>query len=49
MIVLVPVLAFATSTITAVFGLGGGIILIALMRELLPAPVVIPEIGRAHV
>ena len=48
MIVLVPVLAFATSTITAVFGLGGGIILIALMRELLPAPIVIPVHGIAQ-
>jgi uncharacterized protein len=48
MIVLVPILALVTSTITAVFGLGGGIILIALMRELLPAPVVIPVHGIAQ-
>lgn len=48
MIVLVAVLTLLTSTITAVFGLGGGIILIALMRELLPAPVVIPIHGIAQ-
>ena len=35
-------IAFCTSSLTAVFGLGGGMILIAFMPFFLPAPAIIP-------
>lgn len=39
---LLPLLAFATATLTAITGIGGGMILIALMPGLLPAPAIVP-------
>lgn len=39
---LLPLLALATSTLTAVTGIGGGMILIALMPGLLPAASIVP-------
>ena len=39
---LLPLLALATSTLTAITGIGGGMILIALMPGLLPAPAIVP-------
>lgn len=35
-------IAFITSTIAAVFGLGGGLLLIAFMQGLVPAVAIIP-------
>lgn len=40
--VLLVVIAFATSTLTAITGIGGGMILIAFMPGLLPAPAIVP-------
>jgi uncharacterized membrane protein YfcA len=39
---LLPLLALATATLTAITGIGGGMILIALMPGLLPAPAIVP-------
>lgn len=39
---LLILIAFCTSSLTAVFGLGGGMILIACMPLFLPAPAIIP-------
>ena len=39
---LLPLLALLTSTLTAITGIGGGMILIALMPGLLPAPAIVP-------
>jgi len=39
---LLVVIAFATSTLTAVTGIGGGLMLIALMPGLLPAAAIVP-------
>lgn len=39
---LLPLLALVTSTLTAITGIGGGMILIALMPGLLPAPAIVP-------
>jgi uncharacterized membrane protein YfcA len=40
--ILLIALAFATATITAITGIGGGMILIALMPGFLPAPAIVP-------
>ena len=39
---LLAAIAFATSTLTAVTGIGGGMILVASMPGLLPAPAIVP-------
>lgn len=39
---LLAALAFATATLTAITGIGGGIILVASMPGLLPAPAIVP-------
>ena len=40
--ILLPLIALATSTLTAITGIGGGMILIASMPGLLPAPAIVP-------
>ncbi len=40
--ILLVLIALATSTLTAITGIGGGMILIAFMPGLLPAPAIIP-------
>jgi len=37
--------SFATSFITAAFGIGGGVVMLATLASLLPAPVIIPVHG----
>lgn len=40
--ILLVLIALATSTLTAITGIGGGMILIALMPGLIPAPAIVP-------
>ena len=47
--ILLVVFAFATSTLTAITGIGGGMMLIAIMPGLIPAAAIIPVHGAVQI